>query len=207
MPVFCEDGRALDIGCGNGRYLAVLKNLGWTVTGFDIEDHVAPVLKENGIHVFTGNLEVLSTLRGTYDLITMWHVLEHLHDPLKDLKTIRKFLSNRGSILIEVPNSNSPAAKLFRDDWYQWDLPRHLSHFTPQSLIQMLRESGFQIKELIHLRRSTLPLSLKYWIEKRKSFSYLTFLTHHERYCRVLRFFDLIYSFGRSGENILVAAE
>lgn len=207
MPVFCGNGRALDIGCGNGLYLAILKNLGWDVTGFDMEDHVAPILKKTSIPIFTGNLEVLSTLRGTFDLITMWHVLEHLHDPLEDLRTIRKLLSDRGSILIEVPNSDSPAAKLFRSDWYQWDLPRHLSHFTPQSLIQLLKESGFRIKDLIHLRHSTLPLSLKYWIEKRKSLSCLALLTHHMRYCQVLRFFDPIYLFGRSGENILVAAE
>jgi len=207
IPVFCGNGRVLDIGCGNGLYLSFLKSLGWDVTGFDIEDHIAPVLKETGVSVFTGNLEAFSAVRGTYDLITMWHVLEHLHEPLKDLKTIRKLLSDHGSILIEVPNSDSPAAKLFRSDWYQWDLPRHLSHFTPQSLIRMLNESGFRVRDIIHLRRSTLPLSLKYWIDKKKSLNHLTFLTNQDRYGRILRFFDHIYSFGRSGENILVAAE
>jgi 2-polyprenyl-3-methyl-5-hydroxy-6-metoxy-1,4-benzoquinol methylase len=206
VPVCNGNGKALDVGCGNGMYLLFLKRLGWDVTGFDIENHVDSAVSDAGIPVLTGSLESLLPHRGAFALISMWHVLEHLHDPATDLQRIRDLLSPDGTLLIEVPNSESITAKLMRSHWHQWDLPRHLSHFTPDSLVRLLSKTGFRVKGLSHLHKTTLPQSFRYWVEKDRRLGFLKPLVKTERFSRALRFLDYPLALSRSGENILATA-
>ena len=206
IPVYQGHGRALDIGCGNGHYMMFLKELGWDTTGFDVTDNLAEPVKKAGIQIFTGSLDVLQDQEGSFDLITMWHVLEHLHDPVADLRLIRRLLADRGTLLIEVPNSDSITAKLFRADWFPWELPRHLSHFTPTSLRLILEETGFRVKPITHLRKTTLPNTLRYWLESRNRSGLLGPLDREDRWCHCIRRLGHLLQWCRSGETIFATA-
>jgi SAM-dependent methyltransferase len=206
VPICNGNGKALDVGCGNGMYLLFLKRLGWDVTGFDIENHVDAAVSDAGIPVLTGSLESLLPYRGAFALISMWHVLEHLPDPAADLQRIRDLLSHDGTLLIGVPNSESITAKLMRGHWYQWDLPRHLNHFTPGSLVRLLSKSGFRVKRLSHLHKTSLPQSLHSWVEKEGWWRFLKPLVKMEGFNRVVRLLDYPLALTRSGENLLVTA-
>jgi SAM-dependent methyltransferase len=206
MPLYRDGGRALDIGCGNGHYLLFLKAMGWKTAGFDISDNVSAAVTEAGIPIYTGSIEGLPPHAGAFDLITLWHALEHFHDPLGDLRTIRRLLADGGRLLIEVPNSDAITARVFRNDWFQWDLPRHLSHFTPKSLARLLGEAGFRVERLMHLHKTTLPDTLRYWLETRKQPGRLGAPHEEARWCRWVRLLGHLFRWCRSGENIFAAA-
>jgi 2-polyprenyl-3-methyl-5-hydroxy-6-metoxy-1,4-benzoquinol methylase len=163
LPIRTGRGRALDIGCGNGSHLLALHTLGWDVTGFDLRDKTDPAVREAGIPVLTGCMDALRPYRGTFDVVSMWHVLEHLHDPAAWLTQVRELLSPDGTLVVEVPNSGSAAARLLGARWHQWDLPRHLSHFTPHTLARMFAKAGLRTQRLSLLRKTALPQSLHAW--------------------------------------------
>jgi 2-polyprenyl-3-methyl-5-hydroxy-6-metoxy-1,4-benzoquinol methylase len=163
LPIRAGRGRALDIGCGNGSHLLALHALGWDVTGFDLHDKTDPAVREAGIPVWTGRLDALRPHRGTFDVVSMWHVLEHLHDPAAELAQVRELLSPEGTLVVEVPNSASAAAHLLGARWHQWDIPRHLSHFTPRTLARLFAGAGFRIQRLSPIRKTALPQSLRAW--------------------------------------------
>ena len=206
IPVYQGHGRALDIGCGNGNYMMFLKGLGWDTTGFDVTDNLAEPVRKAGIPIFTGSLDVLQHQEGSFDLITMWHVLEHLYDPAADLRLVRRLLADGGTLLIEVPNSDSITARLFRADWFPWDLPRHLNHFTPANLRRMLEESGFRVKPITHFCKTTLPNTLRYWLESRNRGGLLGPLDREDRWCRWIRRLGHPLQWCRSGETIFATA-
>jgi 2-polyprenyl-3-methyl-5-hydroxy-6-metoxy-1,4-benzoquinol methylase len=206
IPIFGGNGKVLDIGCGNGLYLLLLKQLGWNAEGFDLADHATPSLRQAGIRVHTERLERLLAFSESYNVITMWHVLEHLYDPLGDLKIIRRLLSNDGLLLVEVPNSTSIPAKLFGGDWFPWDLPRHLSHFSPDSLTRMLKKAGFRVNGLTHLRATSLPNTLRYWVETNFQHSMLGAIGQESMWCRWVRWLGYPLKWCRSGEHIFVVA-
>ncbi len=146
LPYGRGGGKALDVGCGNGVYLLLLKGLGWEVAGFDRENHTVPEVEAAGIPVHTGSLEELASRRhGSFELITMWHVLEHLENPRATLGWIRRLLAPEGLLMLEVPNCRSLAAKIFGRHWIGYDLPRHLSHFSVTTARRILDEAGFTV--------------------------------------------------------------
>jgi 2-polyprenyl-3-methyl-5-hydroxy-6-metoxy-1,4-benzoquinol methylase len=206
VPVCTGVCKALDVGCGNGHYLLFLKRLGWNVTGFDISNRVDPSVTDAGIPVLTGSLESLRPYRGAFDVVSMWHVLEHLYDPVADLQRIRSLLSNTGTVMIEVPNSQSIGAKLLRRHWHQWDLPRHLNHFTPQSLVRLVGQAGFQVKKLTHLHKTALPQSLRLWSDKKGSENFLAPFFKLKSFNQLLQMIESPLALAPTGENLLVVA-
>lgn len=166
-PVWEEGGRALDLGCGSGAYLLLLKNIGWEVIGVDIGDNVAREVKEAKITIFTGELNNLQLETNSFNVITMWHVLEHLHSPMETLQEIYHLLTDNGSLFIEVPNNASIVTKIFRSNWFAWDLPRHLCHFSPLSLSRLLKRAGFKVAKIRHLSMNYVGKSTVYWLDGR----------------------------------------
>ena len=153
-------GKALDVGCGNGAHLLLLKRLGWEVAGFDLADHTVPEVRAAGIPVHTGALEELVSRAGGFDLITMWHVLEHVANPRQTLRSLRRLLAPEGVLMLEVPCSDSLAAKLFGRHWVGYDLPRHLSHFSVKTARRLLDEEGFAVVRQGWSWKQHLPASL-----------------------------------------------
>jgi 2-polyprenyl-3-methyl-5-hydroxy-6-metoxy-1,4-benzoquinol methylase len=148
-------GRLLDFGCGGGSFLERMDRQGWQVTGVDISPlAVERIRSKLGLHALLGSLPHEALEPGSFDVITMWHSLEHAHEPLTVLREARRLLTPRGRLLVAVPNIASLPFRWFGPAWYGLDLPRHLTHFSPTTLGAMLVRAGFRILQLRMLRHS-----------------------------------------------------
>ena len=137
-------GKALDVGCGTGEFLAYLKSRGYLVTG------VEPDLGARESAIANLSLEVLPGIdavpaRGQFQVITLWHVLEHLPEIRSTFKKLHALLSDQGLLVIAVPDRGSWDAAHYGPDWAAYDVPRHLSHFRQQDVKGLLREHGFDL--------------------------------------------------------------
>jgi SAM-dependent methyltransferase len=138
-------GRVLDVGCGRGFLLAAFQRRGWSVEGTELSAlssaHAREIL---GIAVHVGPLETLGLPGGHFDAVLLWHVLEHVPDPASLLVEIQRVLRPGGVLLVSVPNFGSPEARLAGPGWFHLDVPRHLVHFTPETLNAALSGAGFK---------------------------------------------------------------
>ena len=134
----------LDVGCGRGLMIHELKKRGWDVSGTQISKTAAEHIRRTlGIDCFVGDLTMSPFPERAFDMITMWHVMEHLPDPFLYLTYCHKLLKPRGYLLVEVPNADSWSAKVTKGAWMGWDPNHHLYHFTPATLSLALKEAGF----------------------------------------------------------------
>ena len=144
-------GRLLDVGCGSGAYGASLIRLGWQVDGIEPDARAAELARRQGLTVQQTSAEEAILPESAYDVITLWHSLEHLHNPVAVLRNLRPALKQDGLLLVEVPNRAGWGAKLTGQYWYHWDLPRHRLHFTPASLRLILEQAGFSVDSVQHI--------------------------------------------------------
>ncbi|HEX5269290.1 MAG TPA: class I SAM-dependent methyltransferase, partial [Gemmataceae bacterium] len=139
-------GRLLDFGCGSGSFLLRMHRQGWRVTGVDLSRAaVGHVRGELGLPALLGSLPHPDLRPASFDVITMWHSLEHVHRPMAVLEEAYRLLVPGGQLLVAVPNIESLAFRWFGSAWYALDLPRHLTHFAPWSLRMMLENVGFTV--------------------------------------------------------------
>ncbi len=136
-------GRVLDVGCGDGDFVAHLKPHGWEVHGIEFSDAGSKLARAKGVQVYQGELKAANFPDGYFDVVTFWHVVEHLNDPLTEMLEARRILRDDGLLVIEVPNIASPTFKLCRERWWPLDIPRHLQHYTPATLQKLLKRAGF----------------------------------------------------------------
>jgi SAM-dependent methyltransferase len=138
-------GRLLDVGCGSGVFLAQAAALGWRAEGIDPDPEAVRSARDAGLNVFQGTLADLDPgeQRGAFDAVTLSHVIEHLHDPADDLRSISVLLRPGGLLWIATPNLESLGLRRFGNDWVNLDPPRHLVLFTRSSLERLLRDTGF----------------------------------------------------------------
>jgi SAM-dependent methyltransferase len=145
-------GRVLDVGCGSGLLLTELARLGWETWGVEPDERTASALRAHlglpGERIVVATAETASLPAGAFDLVTMSHVLEHLHDPLAALAGVHRWLRPGGRLRVWVPNIASLESRVFRRLWFGLDLPRHLYHFERRSLLSLLGASGFQVERV-----------------------------------------------------------
>ncbi len=141
--------RVLDIGCGNGTFLSVARELGYDVTGLEFDAAAAEVARAGGFEVVDGRVPGSALDPERYDVITLNHVIEHLHDPLGALVECRNLLRDGGRLWIKTPNIDSAGHSRYGSAWRGLEPPRHLVLFGPQALMRALRASGFVGAELI----------------------------------------------------------
>lgn len=136
MPRALSRGKIFDIGCGSGDTLVLLKEVGWDVYGSDIDRNAIAAARRRGLRNVTfgtyKNLQKYSD--NFFDVIRLYHVIEHLDDPGLCLKLAKDKLHKGGEIIIGTPNADSLVARLFGSRWYNLDAPRHLYVFTPRTL-------------------------------------------------------------------------
>lgn len=137
--------RILDIGCGTGEFLNFMKEKGWETTGIEPAEQPRTFAKENyGLSVFDeGTLNNLPNK--SFDVITMWHVLEHVHDLNGRIDRIGQLLTPDGLLVIAVPNPESPDADFYKNYWAAWDVPRHLYHFSKKTISLLMENHGFDV--------------------------------------------------------------
>lgn len=134
-------GRALDVGCGAGLLMEVVRRDGWKVSGAEPFATAASIAASRGFDVCIVRAEELDLERDAYDLIIMHHSLEHVHDPNAALSACRKGLKPTGVMVIAVPNWDSPGRRFFGEAWPPLDIPRHTVHFTPATLEELLNRN------------------------------------------------------------------
>lgn len=139
-------GRLLDFGCGGGAFLKRMADRGWKVTGLDASVGAGRAVQEElGLPVLTGSLPHPDLSPASFDVVTMWQSLEHVHRPLSILREAYRLLVPGGKLVVATPNVESLPFYWFGPDWFGLDLPRHLTHFTPKSLREMLETAGFRV--------------------------------------------------------------
>jgi SAM-dependent methyltransferase len=143
-------GRLLDVGCGTGQFLAALRRFpGWEVAGVEPHPHAAAFARRTfGLPVHTGDLRSAPYPAASFDVVTLWDVLEHLSAPLADLAAIRRLLKPDGVLILRTPSADSWDARVFGPYWAGLDAPRHLAVYSRRTLAQLLRRVGFTIVDL-----------------------------------------------------------
>lgn len=141
-------GRLLDIGAGTGAFANTMKESGWTVTALEPDDTArANAFKNYGLQLQLPQ-ELFTQQPKSFDAITMWHVLEHVHELHCYLDTFQQVLKTNSTLIIAVPNYTSYDAGYYKEYWAAYDVPRHLYHFSPTSMKLLLEQHGFAITSL-----------------------------------------------------------
>lgn len=138
-------GSILDIGTGTGYFLDQMKTSGWKVTGTEKSSDARNFSKTRfGLDVFpTEELENFG--EGSFDVITLWHVLEHIHRIKENFEAFQKLLKPNGKLIIAVPNHSSFDARHYGEYWAAWDVPRHIWHFAPAQMKLIGEKYGFKL--------------------------------------------------------------
>ncbi len=145
--------RLLDVGCGAGQFLTTMRDRDWTATGIDVSNAMADG-GQRGFRVHCGTLPHPALAERSFELITMWHTLEHVHDPVGFLREAGRLLADGGSIVIAVPNAAGWQARHFGVNWFGLELPRHLFHFTLETLAACVEAAGLRVTGLRFARHA-----------------------------------------------------
>lgn len=160
LPWKSPPGQALDLGCGSGRLMENLARVGWGVQGVEWDPEAARIAREStGITVHVGEVEHLSLEAGQFDLIVLTHVLEHLSNPARTLRALRRLLTSDGRIVVVYPNPRSLLARRFGPDWFGWEVPRHLALLPLGALRAVGKISGFRVQRARTTARWAASLS------------------------------------------------
>lgn len=144
-----EPGRVLDVGCGSGEFLAVMRALGWRCVGLEPDAAGAAAARERlNIEVVESPLEAARLAPDAFDLVTLNHALEHLADPLAALERLRGLLAKGGRLVVITPNTASMGAHEHGRAWIHLDVPRHFWLFSLRSLETTLERAGFELEWL-----------------------------------------------------------
>ena len=141
-------GKVLDIGAGTGAFLSTMDKAGWNVTGIEPDE----IARENAKKLYGLSLQTPQELFNlppqSFDAITMWHVLEHVHELHEYMDQLKKILKPTGCLFVAVPNYTCYDEKVYKEFWAAYDVPRHLYHFSPRSITQLLLQHGLQLKDI-----------------------------------------------------------
>lgn len=152
-----ERGKILDIGAGTGDLLLVAKKNGWETIGYEPNAKARKIAENKGIKFTseTSNLE-----NASFDIITMWHVLEHVSDVEAQIKELKRLIKPTGAILIAVPNFNSYDALYYKEFWAAFDVPRHLSHFSKKSIALLFEVQNLKLAKILPMKFDAYYVSL-----------------------------------------------
>lgn len=159
-------GKVLDIGCGSGHFLAAIRRYTkWAGVGVDRSPKAIAFARDNlNLDVYVSQVERLEFPAQTFDAVTLWDVLEHLHQPQEVLSEIQRVLKPCGYLILRVPSADSLDARLFGPFWAGLDAPRHLTLFSSQSLTRFLSQAGFTVRRIWCLSggHASFVLSLRF---------------------------------------------
>ncbi|WP_340152882.1 class I SAM-dependent methyltransferase [uncultured Marivirga sp.] len=191
-----KKGRILDYGCGTGYFLETMKANGWKTYGIEPNDIARTIAnKKTAVH---NNIQNLNLKNRKFDVITLWHVLEHIHDINNTIKTLKTILKEKGKIVVAVPNIESYENSVFDEEWAAYDVPRHLYHFSQETMKTLMLKHGLKVKKVYPMKLDAYYISLlsnKYKYNKNKFINSIitgyksnTYATNHNN-----NFSSLIY--------------
>ncbi|MEQ8925128.1 MAG: class I SAM-dependent methyltransferase [Fulvivirga sp.] len=172
---FTTDKNLLDYGCGTGHFLEVAKGNSWNITGVEPSSS-AQTISTVKSHI-KASIDELSIAQ-KFDIITLWHVLEHVHDLNDTINKLKLHLKGDGKLVIAVPNPNSYDASYFKEYWAAYDVPRHLYHFTKHTISRLLKKHQLKLEETKPMLFDSFYVSLLSNSYKYKSKKYInSFIT------------------------------
>ena len=143
-----KGGLLLDIGCAGGFFLKVARDKGWFVKGVEVSDYAAQFAREQlGLNVTTGFLKGANYQDGEFDVITMFDVIEHVPDPVEEMREINRVMKTDGLLVMDTPNIESDAARKQKENF--WLIKEdHIIYFSPGTIKRLLEDSGFIVAEI-----------------------------------------------------------
>ena len=141
-------GTLLDLGAGVGAFASYMRQQGWQVTGLEPDGETRKRAKEQNGIVLQDTEDLFKLPPAQFDVITMWHVLEHVHQLEAYLVQLKALLKPGGVLLIAVPNYTSHDAGFYQEYWAAYDVPRHLYHFSPASMRSLLQRQGLSLRDI-----------------------------------------------------------
>jgi SAM-dependent methyltransferase len=150
-------GSVLDIGSGTGHFLSTMKEAGWETKGIEINKSAREYSASKFCLEVISPEEITSLNDQEFDCITMWHVMEHFHNPENYFKEIGRLLKPGGTVIVALPNNDSADSNHYGSAWAAYDVPRHLWHFNPATFSMFAGNNGFSI-----IKTLSLPLDVFY---------------------------------------------
>ncbi len=152
-------GKLLDYGCGTGHFLTAAKKNGWEIAGFEPSKTARELAAKNtNEKIASDSLQIFQ--EGSFNAITLWHVLEHIHQLNETIKTLISLLQPKGYILIAVPNADSLDAAKYKENWAAYDVPRHLYHFNQATMKRFLKKHKLDLVETLPMKFDAYYVSL-----------------------------------------------
>lgn len=153
-------GNLLDIGCGTGDFLELALRNNWRVKGVEPNNNARAIAnaKTNDAVISTSRFDQLKL--HSFDVITLWHVLEHLPDLENEIRRLNQLLKPTGKLVIAVPNFKSFDASYYKSNWAAYDTPRHLWHFSQGSIKRLFEEEGFVLNKILPMKLDAYYVSL-----------------------------------------------
>ncbi|MFK8045309.1 MAG: class I SAM-dependent methyltransferase [Crocinitomicaceae bacterium] len=157
---YASGSNTLDIGAGTGHFVRALRKAGFDAIGMEPDMDARNVAKiSNGLDLLP--IQKLQTVeKNSQDIITMWHVLEHVYDLHADVKRISEILRDNGTLIVAVPNRLSYDAEKYGEYWAAYDLPIHLYHFTPKDIETLFQKVGLELKEVLPMKFDSYYVSM-----------------------------------------------
>lgn len=168
-----EKGVLLDVGCGTGDFLEFSKTKGWRVVGIEPNDQARVIANKKTNNSVYKTDHLLHLDNHSFDIITLWHVLEHLPNLEEHIAVFKRLLKPNGTLIIAVPNYKSYDAKIYKTYWAAFDVPRHLWHFSKESIKILMETFNMNVVKMYPMQFDAFYVSLlseKYRTGKMKIF-------------------------------------
>ena len=152
-----EEKKLLDIGCGTGEFLINAKNKNWKTVGVELNENARKKATDKNLEIYK-SLDAINNQK--FDVITLWHVLEHLPDLDKQINKITSLLNKNGTLIIAVPNYKSYDAQYYKEFWAAYDTPRHLWHFSQNAIKNIFKNKKIEVVETLPMYFDSYYVSL-----------------------------------------------
>jgi len=162
-------GKILDVGCATGIFLNAMKTKGWECKGIEPDQGAASYAKERfGLDVFNGNLHEAQLKNNSFDVVSLWDVLEHVQDLHLTTEEVFRVLKPGGYVIGTLPNANSINRYIFGDYWLGWEMPRHYRTFNPKTISKFLTSKNFIDVKIFSFtgHHGAFMLSVGFWLRK-----------------------------------------
>lgn len=152
-----KKGALLDIGAGTGDFLVKAKTDGWQTTGIEPSEKAKSIAQQKGVNFVESTKDLDDH---SFDVITMWHVLEHVPNLEEQIQELKRIIKPTGTILIAVPNFNSFDAKHYGMHWAAFDVPRHLWHFSKKAIELLFQKENLKLEKVLPMKWDAYYVSL-----------------------------------------------
>lgn len=150
----------LDVGCGTGDFLQTAQNNGWSIKGIEPNDQARDIANSKTNNSISNIEGLLELEKHSFDVITLWHVLEHLPNLEEHIQIFKSLLKPNGRLVIAVPNFNSYDANYYKSFWAAYDVPRHLWHFSRDSISKLFSKYDMKVENTLPMKFDSFYVSL-----------------------------------------------